>query len=308
MTRLLLTGASGFIGTHCLRLILGGDHGEIHAVTRPGRQPSVSGVTWHAADLRVAAEATRIIDTVRPTHLFHAAWIATPGIYLSSLENVDWLQASIALVRAFAEQGGQRFVGVGSSAEYATSDVPCDEDLTPLHPSSIYGHCKLAFWNAVQGLAQYYNMQAAWGRVFLPYGPGDSPARLIPTALAALRAGRPLPLSRGEQLRDFIYAPDAAKQLVGLLGASAIGAFNIGSGEARSVRSVIEAIADRFGARACLRFGELTPRGWEPPVLVANMQKYRDQIGLALCTPMAAALDTLIDPTKNIADDFTSVP
>ena len=126
-----------------------------------------------------------------------------------------------------------------------------------------------------------------------------------PRCVARAQAATPV---TGEQLRDFIYAPDAAKLLVGLLGASEIGAFNIGSGEARSVRSVIEAIADRLGARDCLRFGELTPRAWEPPVLVANMQKVRDRMGLDALTPMAAALDGLIDSSKNIADDFTSVP
>ena len=307
MKRILLTGVTGFIGTHCLRLILDGDYDEIHAVSRRSQGRSDPRVTWHAADLRVADEATRIIEMVRPTHLFHAAWIATPGAYLSSPENVDWMQASIALVRAFAEQGGQRFVGVGSSAEYAPSDTPCDEDRTPLRPASIYGHCKLAVWHAAQGLAQCYKVQAAWGRVFLPYGPGDLPARLIPMALAALRAGKPLPLSQGEQLRDFIYALDAAKLLVGLLGASATEAFNIGSGEARSVRSVIEAIADRFGARDCLRFGELPPRAWEPPVLVANMNKLRGRLGLEARTPMAEALDELIASASRAEDGINTL-
>jgi len=308
MKRLLLTGVTGFIGAHCLRLIRNGDYDEVHAASRHERARSESGVIWHAADLRVAAEATRIIAAVRPTHLFHAAWIATPGVYLSSPENFDWLQASIALVRAFAGQGGQRFVGVGSSAEYAPSDTPCDEDRTPLHPASIYGHCKLAFWHAVQGLAQHCKMQAAWGRVFLPFGPGDHPARLIPLALAALRARKPLPLSQGEQLRDFIYAPDAAELLVGLLGASVTGAFNIGSGQAQSVRSVIEAIADRFGARDCLRFGELAARAWEPPMLVANVNKLRDRLGLEARTPMAEALDGLIASAAVPADGTITVP
>ena len=306
MKRLLLTGGTGFIGMHCLRLVLGSNYDQVHVVSRRGQGRSEPGVMWHAADLRVAAEATRIVETVHPTHLFHAAWIATPGVYLSSPENVDWTQASIALVRTFAEQGGQRFVGVGSSAEYSQSDTPCDEDRTPLHPASIYGHCKLALWHAVQGLAQNYEMQAAWGRVFLPYGPGDSSARLVPTVLAALRAKKPLSLSQGEQLRDFIYAPDAAKQLVGLLGISATGAFNIGTGEARSVRSVIEAIADRFGARHCLRFGELRPRPWEPPVLVADMNKLRDRLGLQALTPMAEALDELIASVDRLAGDTTT--
>ncbi len=301
MKRLLVTGVTGFIGVHCLRLILEGDYDEVHAVNRSGQGPAVPKLTWYAADLRVAAEATRIVDSVCPTHLFHAAWIATPGVYLSSPENADWTQASIALVRTFAEQGGQRFVGVGSSAEYAPSDAPCDEDRTPLEPTSVYGLNKVATWRAVQTLAETYGMQAAWGRVFLPYGPGDLPQRLIPSALAALRAGKPLLLSTGEQQRDFIYAPDAAKLLVGLLNASATGAFNIGSGEPRSVRSVIEALADRFDARDLLRFGALPARAWEPPMLVASIRKL-SELGLEAPTSMADALDGLIAASGGAGD------
>jgi nucleoside-diphosphate-sugar epimerase len=307
MKCLLLTGVTGFLGSHCLRLVLRGGYDEIHAVTRRERTHSEPGVIWHAADLRIADEARRIIEAVRPTHLFHAAWIATPGIYLSSSDNFDWMQASIALVRNFAEQGGQRFVGVGSSAEYATSDLACDEDRTPLHPASIYGHCKLALWHAVQGMAQSYRLEAAWGRVFLPFGPGDAPAKLIPVALAALRAKKPMSLSRGEQLRDFIYAPDAAKLLIGLLESSATGAFNIGTGKARSVRSVVEAVAERFGARDCLRFGELAPRLWEPPMLVANMNKMHRGLGLEARTPFAEALDELIASAGRLTGDTNRV-
>lgn len=293
MKRLLVTGVTGFIGAHCLRLILEGDYDEVHAVSRSGQGPGAPKLKWHAADLRVVAEATRLVEAVRPTYLFHAAWIATPGVYLTSPENADWTQASIALVRAFAAQGGQRFVGVGSSAEYATSDVPCDEDRTPLEPTSVYGLNKVATWRAIQALAATHKMQAAWGRIFLPYGPGDLPQRLIPSALAALRAGQPLPLSTGEQQRDFIYVSDAAKMLVGLLNSTATGAFNIGSGEPRSVRSVIEALADRFNARELLRFGALPARGWEPPLLVANMRKLTE-LGIEARAPMAQALDRML--------------
>jgi nucleoside-diphosphate-sugar epimerase len=293
MKRLLATGVTGFIGAHCLRFILDGDYDEVHAVSRSGQGPSTPKLTWHKADLRDAAVAANLIGDVKPTHLFHAAWIATPGVYLTSPENVDWMRAGIAMVRTFAEQGGQRFVGVGTSAEYGPSDTPCDEDATPIAPTSVYGECKVSFWHAVKAMAEAHKMQAVWGRIFLPYGPGDLPQRLIPATLAALRAGKSMPLSTGEQKRDFVYAPDAAKLLVGLLNSNATGAFNIGSGEPRSVRSVIEALADRFDARGLLQFGAMPARAWEPPMLVANMKKLTD-LGIDARTPMAEALDTML--------------
>ncbi len=295
MNRLLITGPTGFIGAHCLRVIeKDGRYKEIHAVNRRGEGPGMGRIIWHAADLHHPTGAVRIIEAVRPTHLFHAAWIATPGVYQISPENRDWLQAGIALIRAFAEQGGQRFVGVGSSAEYAPSDDPCKEENAALQPASVYGECKVALWEAAQTIAGQYGMQAAWARLFLPYGPGDSPARLIPTALSHLRAHRSLPLSHGEQKRDFIYAPDAARMLVRLLNTNVTGAFNIGTGESRSVRSVIEALADRLGARDCLRFGAIPLRQDEPLTLVASMKKFSEVLGAEPVTPFDEALDAVV--------------
>ncbi|HEY4141227.1 MAG TPA: NAD-dependent epimerase/dehydratase family protein [Pseudolabrys sp.] len=293
MKRLLATGVTGFIGAHCLRVILEGDYDEVHVVSRSGQGPSAPKLIWHKADLRDATEAAQLVKDVKPTHLFHAAWIATPGAYLTSPENLDWMQAGIAMVRAFAEQGGQRFVGVGTSAEYGPSDTPCAEDTTPIAPTTVYGHSKVAFWHAVQAIADAHKVQAAWGRLFLPYGPGDLPQRLIPATLAALRAGKPMPLSTGEQKRDFVYAPDAATMLAGLLNANAVGAFNIGSGAARSVRSVIESLAGRLNARDLLQFGAMPMRAWEPPLLVADMKKL-NVLGLCVRTPMVEALDDFI--------------
>jgi nucleoside-diphosphate-sugar epimerase len=292
--RLLITGTTGFIGAHCLRLCLQEDYNEIHAVTRKGNGPCAERVTWHAADLRDPQEASRIVETVHPTHIFHAAWIATPGVYSHSPENEDWVRASLALAEAFAAQGGKRFVGIGSSAEYAASDELCEEDRTPLNPASLYGRSKVNAWAGIQTIAERNGMEAAWGRLFLPFGPSDSPSRLIPAVLASIRKGQSISLSHGEQLRDFIYAPDAANQLVRLLASDANGAFNIGTGTPRSVRSALEDIADRLDARRYFRFGELPLREGEPMMLVASMAKFESRIGAVNATPWNDAIDETI--------------
>src|SRR5262249_24106521 len=154
--------------------------------------------------------------------------------------------------------------------------------------------CKAEFCRVAQLTANQHGTQAAWARLFLPFGPGDSPARLIPTVVASLRARKALPLSHGEQKRDFIYAPDAARMFVRLLDAEATGAFNIGTGEPRSVRSVVEALADRLDARQCLQFGAIPLREGEPLVLVASMKKFNQHLGVERTTPLEEALDAMI--------------
>jgi nucleoside-diphosphate-sugar epimerase len=293
MMRVLITGPSGFIGTHCLLRLLAEDC-EIHAVNRAGAGEYSNRVTWHGADLRDAAQAAALVVKIRPTHLLHCAWVATPRVYVHSPENADWLQSGIALAFAFGAHGGVRFVGVGSSAEYDPGDTLCVEDQTPIRPATIYGKCKAACWLAIQAAAQQHGFSAAWGRLFLPYGPGDPPQRLVPTMLAALRAGKPVPTTHGMQQRDFIYAPDAGDLLVRLLLSAESGAFNVGTGRATTIRSVIEYLASRCGKPGLPQFGAIAPARGEPPFLVADMMKVRDRLSWSAPTDVRYGLDEIL--------------
>jgi nucleoside-diphosphate-sugar epimerase len=298
MSRVLITGPSGFLGRHCLqRLIL--EDCEIHAVNSRGVGISSDRVRWYAADLRDPSAAQALVAAIRPTHLLHLAWEATPRLYNQSPNNFHWLQASVAMALAFGEHGGRRFVGVGSSAEYEARDEPCVEDETPIRPSSIYGKCKVACWYGVSAAAQHYRFSAAWGRVFLPYGPGDPAARLIPSVMAALQEKRPVETTHGGQLRDFVYAPDAADLLVRLLFSSETGVFNIGTGCGTTIRTVIEYLADRCCGHHLLRFGALAPPDGEPLQLMADMTKSMEKLGWVPATSITDGLDrSLAEATR----------
>jgi nucleoside-diphosphate-sugar epimerase len=293
MIRVLITGASGFIGRHCLAR-LGHEDCAIDAVNRTGCGPGGGRVRWHAADLRDPCQASRIVAALRPTHLLHLAWEATPRLYSWAPDNMRWLTATVALASAFGAAGGARFVGAGSSAEYAIVEWPCREDSTPVAPASIYGKCKAACRLAVEAAAQQHGFAAAWGRVFLPYGPGDPQGRLIPSVLAALDDRRPVETTHGRQLRDFIYAPDIADLLVRLLLSEETGAFNIATGKPTAIRSVVEHLAARCGGSELLRFGAIEPASGEPAVLVADMSKVEARLGWSAPTAIEAGLDRVL--------------
>src|ERR1022692_1871166 len=112
--RILLTGATGLIGREIVRP-LRATGAEIHSLGRT--DPGMTGVSHHPVDLLGAGD----LDAVRAigaTHLVHLAW--HPGRdFWTAPENLDWVAASIRLVRAFAAGGGQRAVVAGSCAEYA---------------------------------------------------------------------------------------------------------------------------------------------------------------------------------------------
>ena len=117
MKTVLLTGASGFVGRHCLRF-LAEEYDEVHAVSSRELPLSSDKIVWHRVDLLESAPLSELMSQVRPTHLLHFAWIVTPGVYWSSPDNFRWVQASLELLRLFGENGGKRVVTAGSCAEY----------------------------------------------------------------------------------------------------------------------------------------------------------------------------------------------
>ena len=114
--RVLLTGASGFIGRHCVSSLQERGY-EVHAVHYRHQSPGDPRVVWHNADLLDPAALSCLFSGVSPTHLLHLAWYAAPGDYITSSENLRWVDASMEMLRRFREEGGRRVVVAGSCFE-----------------------------------------------------------------------------------------------------------------------------------------------------------------------------------------------
>jgi nucleoside-diphosphate-sugar epimerase len=275
--RVLVTGAAGFIGRHCLPLLL--ERGfEVYAVSSRSVASPDESVHWLQADLLDPGAADRLINETRPTHLLHLAWVTTPGSYRDSPENSCWMEASLELIRRFADGGGRRLVMAGTCLEYGPSAAPCHEQRTPLAPTTPYGQAKLALWQAAQALAARRELSAAWTRIFHLYGPHEAPQRFVPSIVTALIEGRPALCSSGEQRRDFLHVADVAAAHVRLLESDVQGPLNVASGHAVAIKEIAQTIGRIMGRPSLIRLGALPTSASEPPVLAADVTRLTGEL------------------------------
>jgi nucleoside-diphosphate-sugar epimerase len=139
MNRIVVTGATGFIGSHVLAHLRRRNF-LIHALGR--HPPKDRDVVFHPTDLLDPRQVDNSLRTAGATHLLHLAWYAEPGLYWRSPKNLDWVAASLHLAQSFAANGGQRAVFAGTCAEYEWGSGRFNEFAAPCAPATLYGVSK----------------------------------------------------------------------------------------------------------------------------------------------------------------------
>jgi nucleoside-diphosphate-sugar epimerase len=241
MRRVLVTGASGFIGRAAAAALRAAGF-EVHPVSR------------EQADLLEPEAAWELMRDIRPSHLLHLAWTTEHGRYWKDPANQTWVEASRRLVDAFAACRGRRAVLAGTCAQRAWPDTP-------------YARAK----NEASGFF------GATGLLHFPYGPFESPERLVPSVTLSLLAGKEARTTAGKQVRDYIHVADCGRALAALLDSRAEGGVEIGTGRGTPVAEVARKIARLLGREDLLRVGALA--GDDDSRLVADTARLRDEIG-----------------------------
>lgn len=223
-----------------------------------------------------AEELRALLGSISVTHVVHLGWYADPSDYLTAAEpNLASLRNALDLVDVAAERGCRHLVVVGSSAEYGPSSAP-HQEREPTQPWSVYGACKASLHLLLQSSWRPPSIGFAWARPFNLTGPGEHPARLVPTVVRSLLAGEMVALSPGEQVRDFLDVADVASALVGLSEADAEGTYNVCSGRGVTLRGLLTRLAQRAGDPELLRFGARGYGPTEPMVAVGSNRRLRE--------------------------------
>jgi nucleoside-diphosphate-sugar epimerase len=292
--RVLVTGATGFVGRHALGPLLEAGY-DVHAVssrTPPADAPA--GIAWHRADL--LADPGGVVTEVAPDRLLHLAWHTEHGRFWTAAENLSWVSASLALLEAFAAAGGRRAVVAGTCAEYDwTAGDGTFAENAALAPATLYGAAKRGLHEIAAAFAAQAGFELAWGRVFFLYGPDEDERRLVGAVASALARGERVATGAGDQTRDFMHVADVGAAFAALVASSVEGAVNVAAGSGRTLREVTEALGRIAGRPELLDIGALPPRAGDPERLVADATRLREEVGFEARIELEAGLAETLD-------------
>ena len=279
MSRVLVTGATGFVGREAVAALQRAGH-QVHAIARRVPEHAWPGVRWHVADLLAeGSAAATIIAASEAEVLVHLAWYAEHGKFWTAPENAHWVEATLRLLRAFAQTDrATRVVMAGTCAEYQWNRAVYAEGDT-CRPRTLYGAAKHGLHVVAESFAAERGISFAWGRVFFLYGPGEAPGRFVPAIARQLQAGGSAKMSAGTQVRDFLHVSDAGGAFAALAASDVEGAINIASGSGVSLLELAKLVARHAGGAGRLQVGAIPLRPDDPPSLVADVSRLRDLVG-----------------------------
>jgi UDP-glucose 4-epimerase len=301
--RVLVTGASGFIGSHLAKRLVR-DGAEVHALTSavssvyPTRLLDArDDLTLHGGSLSDRSAMDSLVRRVRPEVVFHLGAYTHVG---TSWQRVDEcvqtnVQGTVNLLQALAGTDYERFVYTGTSEIYGDIEVPFRED-APVNPISPYSVSKYAGERYCRMFHQGHGWPLVMLRPFNAYGPAQSPDRIIPEIIVRAARGQELKITTGRQTREFNFVDDLVDGFVlaGTVPGIEGRVINLGGGEEIAIRDLATLVLDLMGNPIDVQIGALPDRPTEIWRMFCDNGRARELLGWAPGHTLAEGLDKTI--------------
>jgi len=282
--RILLTGATGFIGSHLLEKMVQQEI-PVAIILRESSDTSrikhlLKSVTVIKGDLSDIASIESQIVAFQPEVLVHLAWYGVENRFRNEYQQLSLNLLHVSnLLQIIEKTPIKKIIGFGSQGEYGPHAETLDENYHP-KPTTLYGVSKLCAYQIMQVFCQQKNIDLAWIRLFSIYGPKDNTSWLIPSVIKDLLAKNSPPLTEGKQFWDFLYVSDAVQAIMGVIESpNATGIFNLGSGASVTIRKVVETIRHFIDPAIELGFGQVPYRPDQVMFLEADTRKLKTTVG-----------------------------
>lgn len=301
MSRVLVTGASGFVGAAAVRNALDRGH-DAAALIRPETDlwrlhDVVPEIELIPVDLRDIPAARRAISRYSPDVVLHMAahgaysWQGDPATILATnvLGTAGLLDACAAL------ESPPVMVHAGSSSEYGFKDHPPAED-ERLEPNSTYAVGKAASSHLVALAGSEGRLPCVTARLYSVYGPWEDSKRLMPTLVAAALRGQWPPLADPRTARDFVFIADVLDALWAMVSVPRVldgRAFNVASGKQTTLRDLAADIRATFSLDSEPEWGAFPSRSWDATTWVGDPRRLQRELGWTPQTSMTSGLRQL---------------
>jgi UDP-glucose 4-epimerase len=282
--KVLLTGATGFLGSHILHRFLKDSQLEIAILRRKTSngwriEPLPQQVRQISGDLENIRAIAAELQEFAPETVIHTAWAGVMNCFRNDERQIEQnLLPTLELLKASLLSGCRHFIGLGSQAEYGPLNKKISET-DPTEPTTMYGAAKLATSILCQQISRQKGTRFTWLRVFSTYGPMEEPDWMIPYLIRSLLRGQKPSLTHCEQKWDYLFAEDAAEAVWKVVTTGAEGVFNLGSGRVYTLREIVEQIRNQIAPGMSLGFGEVPYRPDQVMHLEADIQRLVEATG-----------------------------
>jgi UDP-glucose 4-epimerase len=288
--KIVVTGASGFLGSHLCRSLVK-EGAEIHAVSRGRRDSERDSIRWWQGDIADGASARSLLQEIKPDVIFHLSGLATANpeceLVLPTFNSL--LVSTVNLLTAATDVGCRRLILAASLTEPPQNG----SDITPGSP---YAAAKWASGAYARMFHKLYNLPVVMVRPFMTYGPRQDERKLIPHVILSLLKHQAPTLSSGRQEIDWVYIDDVIDGFLAAASAPDIEGqtIDLGSGVLVPIRAVVGQIVELMDTEVAPLFNALPDRPAEP-VRVAEMSAADAKLGWKPRTPLRTGLAHTID-------------
>lgn len=300
MKKVLVTGATGFVGANLVRRLIKEKY-QLHILKRKKSniwriKDIISKLHIHEVDLTEKKHLSRLMVKIRPNFIFHLANLGLYSRIDSPIKNSieTNLLGTVNLIESSEKIDYNCFVNTGSSSEYGVKTIPMKED-DLCQPETNYAISKLAATLFTQAYAKRTKKPLVTLRLFSPFGPFDHPSRFITQTILKMLNSEDILIKNSTAVRDYIFVEDVIEAYVLCMknpDKLAGQVFNIGSGKQTSIRDVLKLLVKLMNFRGKITYEDkfLDKKNmWQ-----SNIQKANKKLGWQPYMTLGEGLDKTI--------------